>query len=68
EILEIQKPYIKKTSSLNYASISSRLNITFTVNKLYKSNVKPINYYNYVMRYLFKYLINNPNLGLLLGG
>ncbi|KAK1779900.1 hypothetical protein QBC45DRAFT_325113, partial [Copromyces sp. CBS 386.78] len=62
------KPYIKKTSSLNYASIGSRPDITYTVNKLCEGNVKLINRYNYIMRYLFRYLVNNPDLGLLLGG
>ncbi|KAK1773012.1 hypothetical protein QBC45DRAFT_309427, partial [Copromyces sp. CBS 386.78] len=59
---------IKKISSLNYVFIGLRLDIIFTVNKLYKSNTKPIDCYDYVIRYLFKYLVNNLDLGLLLGG
>ncbi|KAK1775421.1 hypothetical protein QBC45DRAFT_335395, partial [Copromyces sp. CBS 386.78] len=62
------KPYIKKTSSFNYVSISSRPNIIYTVNKFYESNAKLINCYDYVMRHFFKYLIDNLNLRLLLGG
>lgn len=33
-----QKDYIKKTSSLNYLAIRTRLDISFTVRKLCKAN------------------------------
>jgi hypothetical protein len=68
EMPEIQKPYIKKTGSLNYASMGSRPDITFTVNKLCEGNAKPTDRHDYVMRHLFRYLVDHSDLGLLLGG
>ncbi|KAK1776795.1 hypothetical protein QBC45DRAFT_291455, partial [Copromyces sp. CBS 386.78] len=62
------KLYIKKTSYFNYVFIGLRLNIIFTVNKFCKGNAKPIDYYDYVICYLFRYLVDNLDLGLLLGG
>lgn len=68
EMPEIQKPYIKKTGSLNYTLMGSRPDITYTVNKLCEGNAKPTDRHDYVMRHLFRYLVDNSDRGLLLGG
>ncbi|KAL0474102.1 hypothetical protein QR685DRAFT_419281, partial [Neurospora intermedia] len=60
------KAFIKKTGSLNYISTGMRLNITFTINKLYEGNTKPIDLYKIVIKYPFYYLIKTPNLKILL--
>ncbi|KHE84114.1 hypothetical protein GE21DRAFT_1209448, partial [Neurospora crassa] len=55
------KLYIKKTGSLNYLSIGTRLNITFTINKLYEANTNPTIGSLAVLKHLFKYLIKYIN-------
>ncbi|KAK1783517.1 hypothetical protein QBC45DRAFT_316030, partial [Copromyces sp. CBS 386.78] len=61
------KPYIKNINTLNYLLTNTRLNITFTVSKLYKGNTKPINRYIIVIKYFYRYLTKYSNLGIILG-
>ncbi|KAK1780915.1 hypothetical protein QBC45DRAFT_322554 [Copromyces sp. CBS 386.78] len=62
------KFYIKKTGSLNWISLGSRLNIIYTVGKLVKSNIKLIDYYLVIIKYLWRYFTGYPNLSIILGG
>ncbi|WPJ63823.1 hypothetical protein SMAC4_13684 [Sordaria macrospora] len=67
EVLE-QKSYIKKTGSLNYLSMGTQPDITFTINKLCEANAKPTTGSVTVMKHLFLYLIKYPDIGIVLGG
>ena len=67
EVLE-QKSYIKKTGSLNYLSMGTQPDITFTINKLCEANTKPTTGSVTVMKHLFPYLIKYPDIGIVLGG
>lgn len=68
ELPEQQKAYIKKTGSLNYLSMGTRPDITFTVNKLCEANAKPTMGSITVMKHLFRYLTKNTDMGIILGG
>lgn len=45
-----------------------RFDITFIVNKLCEANTKPITSSLAIMKYLFRYLIKNVDVGIVLGG
>jgi hypothetical protein len=68
ELPEQQKRYIKKTGSLNYLSMGTRPDITFTVNKLCEANAKPTTGSMTVMKHLFRYLSKTMDMGIVLGG
>ncbi|KAK1780095.1 hypothetical protein QBC45DRAFT_324444, partial [Copromyces sp. CBS 386.78] len=62
------KKYIKIIRSLNYLFINIKLNITFTVNKLYEINTNPTINLLIIIKYLFRYLIKIINISIVLRG
>ncbi|KAF3062693.1 hypothetical protein CFAM422_010807 [Trichoderma lentiforme] len=59
---------LKKTGSLNYISVGTRPNITYTVQKICKANSGPISIHKKIIKHLFKYLYGTKKLAIRLGG
>lgn len=62
------KEYSRKTGSLNYLSVNTRPDITFTVNRLSKANRGPNAAYERALQHLLRYLKGTASYGLLFGG
>lgn len=62
------KSYPKKTGSLNWLSMSTRPDISYTVSKLSEANKNPTDRHLFVMKHLWRYLSEYTDLGIVLGG
>lgn len=60
--------YSRKTGSVNYLSVNTRPDITFTVGRLSKANKGPNEAYERALQHLFRYLKGTLGYGLLFGG
>ncbi|KAF4464965.1 Gag-Pol poly, partial [Fusarium albosuccineum] len=66
----VMKPseWLERTGSLNYLSMGSRPDITFTVQKLCEGNCNPTETHNTILKHLFRYLEGTKDYATRLGG
>ena len=62
------KAYIKKTGSLNWLSMGTRPDITYTVSRLCEANSGPSESHLTLLKHLFRYLKRTASLGIQFGG
>lgn len=68
EVVMSSKEWLKRTGSLNYISVGTRPDITYTVQKLCEANSGPTNTHEEVLKHLFAYLYGTETLSIRLGG
>lgn len=62
------KEWLQRTESLNYLSMGTRPDITYTVQKLSEANMNSSEHHDRVLKHLFRYLYGTKTLALCLGG
>ncbi|OXV06724.1 hypothetical protein Egran_05509, partial [Elaphomyces granulatus] len=60
--------WLQRTGSLNYLSMGTRPDITYTTNKLSEANANPTSTHAIVLERLWRYLRGTATVGIILGG
>lgn len=68
KVIMTSKEWLKRTGSLNYVSVGTRPDITYTIQKLCEANMGSTATQDEIMKHLFRYPAGTKSLSIRLGG